>query len=218
MSRNLHQNKEATIYIGELSDHVTEEILLELFVQCGPIVRVNIPRDRVTNRANGYGFVEFSTSEDARYASTIMNGIRLYGSSIKINSTNVGDEETDIGAKLYVGNLHPEVTDLILRQLFQPFGNLLNCRVVLDPQTGASRGHGFVSYDNFESADNARAALHMQYVRNQPITVVYAFKQESKSGEMHGDKTERLVAPNALAVQVAKKMKSHMLEDDESLT
>ncbi|OHT12802.1 spliceosomal protein [Tritrichomonas foetus] len=217
-SRHLHQNKEATVYVGDLSDHVTEDILMELFIQCGPIVSLNIPRDRITNRANGYGFVEFSTAEDARYAATIMNGVRLFGSPIKTGSTTTNDEQLDVGAKLYIGNLAPDVTDLTLRQLFKPFGNLITCRVVLDPATGLSRGHGFISYDTFEAADAARAALHCQYVMNQPITVVYAFKQESKSGEKHGDKTERLVAPSALAAQVAKKVHSHIsLLDDKGM-
>jgi splicing factor 3B subunit 4 len=209
MTRNLHQNKEATIYVGDLSDHVTEEILFELFIQVGPVVNCNIPRDRVTNRPSGYGFVEFRTEDDARYASTIMDGIRLFGTPIKIGSTPTGDEELDVGAKLYVGNLAPDVTDLVLHSLFSKFGNVQNCRVVIDRDSGKTRGHGFVSYDSFESADEARKNLNGQFVCNQPITVSYAFKAESRKGEKHGDRTERLVAPSAAAAASAKKMKAH---------
>lgn len=215
-SRNLHQNKDATVYVGDLSDHVTEEILLELFIQCGPVVHLNIPRDRLTNHANGYGFVEFSTVEDAHYAAMIMNGVRLFGTPIRTGATFTSNEQDlDVGAKLYIGNLAPDVTDVTLRTLFQQFGNLINCRVVIDPTTGQSRGHGFVSYDNFDSADNARAALHMQYVSNQPITVTYAFKPESKKGEKHGDKTERLIAPSTMAKRMQSTIKHLNIQQED---
>ena len=211
-SRRLHQNKEATVYAGNLSDHVTEEILFELFSQCGPVVHLNIPRDRLTNHSNGYGFIEFSTPDDAKYASAIMNEIPLYGTPIRTSlCTTNKEDEVDVGARLYIGNLAPDVTDLTLRTLFQQFGTLINCRVAIDQDTGESRGHGFVTYDNFTSADNARAALHMQYVSNQPITVTYAFKADSKSGEQHGDKSERLIAPSTKAKRIQNSLLSQQL-------
>lgn len=210
MARNLHQNKEATLYVGDLSDHVTEEILMELFMQVGPVVHVNIPRDRITNRANGYGFVEFRTEEDARYASAIMDGVRLFGTPIKTGATPTADSEIDVGAKLYVGNLAEDVNDLLLHSLFSRFGNIQTCRVVVDPQSGKTRGHGFVSYDSFEAADEAKRQMHGQFVCNRSITVTYAYKADSKRGEKHGDKTERLVAPATVAIANAKKMKARI--------
>ena len=185
------------IYVGDLSDHVTIEILKELFIQAGPIVHVNIPRDKVTNKSNGYGFVEFRTEEDARYASQIMSGIKLFGTQIKISTTTPNnDDNNEIGAKLYVGNLSPDVNDLILHGCFSVFGTVLTCRVVIDPQTNKSRGHGFVSYDNFESADKAKKNMHGQYLCGNSITVTFAYKSESRKGEKHGDQSERIVAPN----------------------
>jgi splicing factor 3B subunit 4 len=210
MTRNLHQNKEATLYVGDLSDHVTEEILLELFMQVGPVVHANIPRDRVTSRRSGYGFVEFRTEEDARYAATIMDGIRLFGTPIKTGATPSTDAEVDVGAKLYVGNLAPDVPDLVLHSLFSKFGSVQTCRVAIDTGTGKSRGYGFVSYDNFDSADEARKVMNGQFICNQPITVTYAYKAESKSGEKHGDRSERLVAPSTAAAAAAKKRKCHI--------
>lgn len=205
MTRNFNQNREATLYVGDLSDHVTDDILLELFMQVGPVVHVNIPRDRITNRTNGYGFVEFRTEEDARYAAAIMDGVRLFGTPIKTGSAPTNDTEIDVGAKLYVGNLGEDVNDLLLHSLFSRFGNIQTCRVVMDPSTGKSRGHGFVSYDSFEAADEAKVRMNGQFVCNKPVTVTYAFKSESKKGEQHGDQTERLVAPATVAAATVKK-------------
>lgn len=59
-----------------------------------------------------------------------------------------------------------------------------------------SRGHGFVSYADFESADAAIEAMNHQYLMNKPIEVQYAFKKDGK-GERHGTAAERLLASQA---------------------
>ena len=53
------RNQDATIYVGGLDEKVTEAIVWELFVQAGPVVNVHMPKDRVTQNHQGYGFVEF---------------------------------------------------------------------------------------------------------------------------------------------------------------
>ena len=67
---------------------VNEEILWELFLQCGPVVQVQMPRDKITTEHNGYGFVEFKSEEDADYAIKIMHMINLYGKPIKVNKAS----------------------------------------------------------------------------------------------------------------------------------
>ncbi|MCP9261963.1 Splicing factor 3B subunit 4 [Dirofilaria immitis] len=74
---------DATIYVGGLDEKVTDAILWELFVQAGPVVSVNMPKDRVTSSHQGFGFIEFMGEEDADYAIKIMNMIKLYGKPIK---------------------------------------------------------------------------------------------------------------------------------------
>ena len=68
---------DATIYVGGLDDKVSEGLLWELFVQAGPVVNVHMPKDRVTQQHQGYGFVEFMGEEDADYAIKIMNMIKV---------------------------------------------------------------------------------------------------------------------------------------------
>lgn len=76
---------DATIYVGGLDEKVSETILWELFVQAGPVVNVHMPKDRITQNHQGYGFVEFMSEEDADYAIKIMNMIKLYGKPIRVN-------------------------------------------------------------------------------------------------------------------------------------
>ncbi|XP_010462177.1 PREDICTED: splicing factor 3B subunit 4-like [Camelina sativa] len=62
-----------------------------------------------------------------------------------------------------------------------------------DPDTGNSRGFGFISYDSFEASDAAIEAMTGQYLCNRQITVSYAYKKDTK-GERHGTPAERLLA------------------------
>ena len=45
----------------------------------GPVVNCHMPKDRVTQTHQGYGFVEFLSEEDADYAIKILNMIKLFG-------------------------------------------------------------------------------------------------------------------------------------------
>lgn len=96
-------------------------------LQAGRIVNVHLPKDRVTQLHQGYGFVEFISEEDAEYASRIMNGIRLFGKPIRVNKASADKQKSvEIGAELFVGNLDPMVTEQILYDTFSRFGNLIN--------------------------------------------------------------------------------------------
>ncbi len=54
-------------------------------LQAGRIVNVHLPKDRVTQNHQGYGFVEFLSEEEAEYAARIMNQVRLHGKPIRVN-------------------------------------------------------------------------------------------------------------------------------------
>jgi len=69
-------------------------------------------------------------------------------------------------------------------------------QIARDPQTGESKGYGFVSYNDFDASDAALEALNNQHLMNKPITVQYAFKKDGK-GERHGTAAERLLAAQA---------------------
>ncbi|KAG0486904.1 hypothetical protein HPP92_008999 [Vanilla planifolia] len=190
------RNQDATTYVGNLDPQVTEELLWELFVQAGPVVNVYVPKDRVTNLHQGYGFIEFRSEEDADYAIKILNMIKLYGKPIRVNKASQDKKSLDIGANLFVGNLDPDLDEKLLYDTFSAFGVVVtNPKIMRDPETGNSRGFGFVSYDSFESSDAAIEAMNGQYLCNRQITVSYAYKKDTK-GERHGTPAERIFAAN----------------------
>lgn len=195
------RNQDATAYVGNLDAQVSEELLWELFVQAGPVVNVYVPKDRVTNLHQGYGFVEFRSEEDADYAIKILNMIKLYGKPIRVNKASQDKKSLDVGANLFVGNLDPDVDEKLLYDTFSAFGVIVtNPKIMRDPDSGNSRGFGFISYDSFEASDAAIEAMSGQYLCNRPITVSYAYKKDTK-GERHGTPAERELASNNPNIQ-----------------
>ena len=120
------QDKEATVYIGNLDERVTDNLVWELMLQAGRIVNVHLPKDRVTQTHQGYGFVEFISEEDAEYAARIMNQVRLYGKPIRVNKASADKQKTvEVGAELFIGNMDSMVSEQVLYETFGRFGSLI---------------------------------------------------------------------------------------------
>ncbi|XP_065842252.1 splicing factor 3B subunit 4-like [Oscarella lobularis] len=188
------RNQDATVYVGNLDEKVVEALLWELFLQAGPVVNVHIPKDRITNVHQGYGFVEFLSEEDADYAMKIMNMIKMFGKPIRVNKASAHQKNLDVGANLFIGNLDSEVDEKMLYDTFSAFGVILQTpKIMRDPDTGNSKGFGFINFASFEASDMAIESMNGQYLSNRPISVTYAFKKEMK-GERHGSAAERLLA------------------------
>ncbi len=67
-----------------------------------------------------------------------------------------------MGKKLYVGNLGSTATDSDLAKLFGPHGTVESAQVIIDRDTGRSKGFGFVEMKSHQEADAAIAALNGQ--------------------------------------------------------
>ncbi|KAG1695851.1 Splicing factor 3B subunit 4 [Phytophthora capsici] len=202
MSAAIEQrNQDATVYVGNLDDRVTEELLWELMLQAGSVCNVHMPRDKVSGAHQNYGFVEFRTEECAEYAVKVLNMIQLFGKVIRVKKASNDRKNLDVGANLFLGNLDTEVDEKLLYDTFSAFGGIIETpKIMRDPDTKASRGFGFVSYDSFEAADLAIECMHGQYLCNRQVVVQYAFKKDSHN-ERHGSEAERLLAqrnPNKL--------------------
>ncbi|KAL4065213.1 hypothetical protein V8B97DRAFT_1946100 [Scleroderma yunnanense] len=191
------RNQEATVYLGNLDERCTDALVWELMLQAGPVVNVHLPKDRVSMAHQGYGFCEFLTEEDAEYACKIMNQIKLWGKPIRVNKASSDKKQLDVGANLFIGNLDENVDERLLYDTFSAFGLMATtAKIARDPQSGSSKGYGFVAYTDFESSDAAVEAMNNQFLMNKRITVQYAFKKEGK-GERHGTAAERLLAAQA---------------------
>ena len=84
--------------------------------------------------------------------------------------------------KLYVGNLAYGVTDTDLQNLFETHGAVRSAQVIMDRDSGRSKGFGFVEMDNSDEAKAAIAALNGQDVSGRNLTVNEARPREDRAG------------------------------------
>ncbi|CAK9824782.1 RNA-binding protein 7 [Anthophora retusa] len=73
-----------TIWCGNLSEKVTEEILYELFLQGGPVQRVSIPRDH-DGKQRTYGFVTYKHINSVKYALNLFDGTMLFNRPLNMS-------------------------------------------------------------------------------------------------------------------------------------
>ena len=76
-----------------------------------------------------------------------------------------------MGKKLYVGNLAYGVTDGDLQQMFGAYGAVRSAQVIMDRDTGRSKGFGFVEMGTDQEAQAAIAALNGQESDGRTLTV-----------------------------------------------
>ncbi len=84
--------------------------------------------------------------------------------------------------KLYVGNLSFSTTDQDLANLFADYGSVTSAQVVLDRDTGRSRGFGFVEMATEDEAQKAIGATNGKNVDGRPLTVNISRPREAGSG------------------------------------
>lgn len=213
------RNQESSIYIGNLDDKMTESLLYELFIQVGPVVSIHLPKDRILKTHQGYGFIEFENQHDVEYAEKVLQGIRLYGKSLKINrvgttisttakkSTEEGEENNnnnnknkkkhtrdlvELGCTLFVNHLDSMSTEELLTSIFKQFGELYKPVELKESKTSK---YAFIYYKNFRDSDLALEKMHNQFILDKKIHVDYAMDHEK--GVKHGSQIERLLLEKA---------------------
>ena len=91
-----------------------------------------------------------------------------------------------MGAKLFVGGLSWDTNDAGLRAAFEPFGEIIEAKVVTDRDTGRSRGFGFVSYADEASANAARTQMNGTMLDGRSLKVDTAAEKGGGGGRGGG--------------------------------
>ncbi|KAG5437405.1 hypothetical protein PCANB_000836 [Pneumocystis canis] len=147
-----------TVFVQQLAARLRTRELIAFFEKVGSVRDAQVVKDRVSGRSKGVGYVEFRDEESVHKAIN-MTGQRLLGIPIIVQLTeaeknrqakaeamlNSGGRQSDAPFhRLYVGNIHFNLTEDDLRQIFEPFGELEFVQLQKEPDTGRSRGYGFV--------------------------------------------------------------------------
>lgn len=161
-----------TLVVNNLSFSATEEVLQSTFEKA---VSVRVPqRD---GRPKGFAFVEFENADDAKEALENLNHTEIEGRSIRLEfSQNSGGRDGGRGNSgptktLFVKGLSEDTTDQTLRDSFE---GSVAARIVTDRDTGASKGFGFVDFDNESDCKAAKEAMEDGEIDGSKVTLDYA--------------------------------------------
>lgn len=88
--------------------------------------------------------------------------------------------------KLYVGNLAYSVRDEELNQAFSAYGQVVSAKVMMDRDTGRSKGFGFVEMSNSQEAEAAIRGMNGQNMGGRDLTVNIARPMEARTAPGNG--------------------------------
>jgi cold-inducible RNA-binding protein len=91
-----------------------------------------------------------------------------------------------MGKKLYCGNLSYNVANSDLDQMFGEFGTVQSAEVIMDRDTGRSKGFGFVEMSSDTEAQAAIQGLNLKEHDGRALTVNEARPREARSGGYSG--------------------------------
>lgn len=93
--------------------------------------------------------------------------------------------------KLFVGSLPFSATEDQLRDLFSPFGQIVELKLIIDRFTGQSKGIAFIEFSSEEEAQNAMKALHESQMDGRSIVVNIAKPPRPRENFGYGNNNRR---------------------------
>ena len=88
--------------------------------------------------------------------------------------------------KLFVGGLAWATNDASLREACERFGQLEEVRVIMDRDTGRSKGFGFVTFTSDEAAAKCKAEMDGQILDGRAVKIDYPREREDRGGGDRG--------------------------------
>lgn len=155
------------VYVGSISFELREENIKTAFSVYGAVKTISMSWDSITQKHKGYAFVEFELPEAAQLALDHMNGIQLGGRQIKVGwPSNMPQAapiieqiraECEARNRIYISNVHPELSEQELSNIFDPFGKVRECKLAMTPdvEKPQHRGYGFIEFEKHIASTEA---------------------------------------------------------------
>jgi polyadenylate-binding protein len=158
-----------TLYVGDLDEAVTEEMLYNFFIKYGPIYSVRIMRDLQNKKSRGFAFLSYYNIRDAENAKTNSNHEYILSNPIRVTwKKNLRELSTEFN--IFIKNLDPSITVADIDSTFSQFGTIFTSKLSMD-EKGNSRGYGYVQFESKESAERAIAEASNLRIRDLPVEI-----------------------------------------------
>ncbi|CAI0468814.1 unnamed protein product [Linum tenue] len=192
------ERDQRTVFAYQICLKADERDVYEFFSRAGKVRDVRLIMDRNSRRSKGVGYIEFYDVMSVPMA-IALSGQPLRGVPVMVKPSeaekNLVQSTTaavvgpggGIGPysggarRLYVGNLHFNITEDQLRQVFEPFGAVELVQLPVD-ETGHCKGFGFVQFARLEDARNALNLNGQVEIAGRPIKVSSVTDQTGQEG------------------------------------
>ncbi|XP_028041967.1 RNA-binding protein 39 [Bombyx mandarina] len=171
-----------TVFCMQLSQRIRAKDLEEFFSSVGKVRDVRLITCNKTRRFKGIAYIEFKDAESVPLALGL-TGQKLLGVPIIVQHTqaeknrvgntlpNLAPKTSNGPTRLYVGSLHFNITEDMLRGIFEPFGKIDHIQLMTDPETGKSKGYGFLTFHHASDAKKAMEQLNGFELAGRPMKV-----------------------------------------------
>ena len=243
------QRDRRTVFVQQLSVRCTDSDLYDFFTENGcPVRHARIVLDKYTRRSKGVAYIEFFEEDTVRAAlklsgkkligvpvivelteteknriaqeAAILNASAAAGKASNASSSTATIIPADDLVRLYVGSLHPSLTELELEQLFEPFGVLESVELLKD-ERGGSKGVAFIQYVTVGGARNALEALNGFELAGRAIRVGPVRIDKSKQSITATSKSSTSKPPPVLPSQQQQqqnKINAIEVDEEENIT
>lgn len=202
------------IFVKNLNPKVTEKELTEKFSEYGKITSLVIMYDN-NNVSKGFGFINYSSSEEAQRAveqahETEFQGQKIYVAKAQKKSERLNELRKQFEQRklkyqesnLYIKNLDDQIDDNKLFELFSKYGKIISAKVMKD-ENNFSKGFGFVCFSTPEEAQKAfNENGRMQFTK--PLYVALAQRKEIRTAQLQAQYAHRQMQktlPNNMGFQ-----------------
>ncbi|XP_064467269.1 RNA-binding protein 39-like isoform X2 [Ornithodoros turicata] len=180
-----------TVFCMQLSQRIRARDLEEFFSSVGKVRDVRMIMDNKTRRSKGIAYVEFQDVDSVPLAMGL-SGQKLYGVPIIVQPTQAERNRAAANAttlqrgtvgpmRLYVGSLHFNITEEMLRGIFEPFGKIDKIELIRDMETNRSKGYGFITFHDAEDAKKALEQLNGFELAGRPMKVGHVTERTDAS-------------------------------------
>ncbi|XP_077384910.1 RNA-binding protein 39-like isoform X3 [Festucalex cinctus] len=191
----------------QLAARIRPRDLEDFFSAVGKVRDVRMISDRNSRRSKGIAYIEFVEASSVPLAIGL-TGQRLLGVPIIVQASQAEKNRAAAAAaaannlqkgssgpmRLYIGSLHFNITEEMLRGIFEPFGRIEGIQLMMDSETGRSKGYGFITFADAECAKKALEQLNGFELAGRPMKVGHVTERSDGSAAaslLDSDELER---------------------------
>lgn len=173
------------VFVGGISWRTTDHDLREYFGQFGTIKDCLVCKDQWTGKSRGFGFLSFESQQVAEML--ISKTHTIGGRTVQVKTAVPKPKKAphpesprmpaqQYRTKLFVGGVHRSVTNKEFRAHFEASGKLADAFIMYNMQSKRSRGFGFVTFVNQESAHRCLREQHT--IKGKTVELKVAIPRE----------------------------------------